>query len=49
MVDHIKKSTTRWTPYEVDENPFKDHSMESLEKRLNGGMGFDHDKANLLS
>lgn len=42
MVDHIKRSTTSWIPYEVNENPFRDQPMEKLKMKLNGLKGVQH-------
>lgn len=42
MVEQIKSKTHEWIPYEADENPFKDMTIEQL-KALNGGMWDDDD------
>ena len=39
MVDEIKSMTNAWTPLEVDENPFKDMSLDELRDTKLGGLG----------
>jgi hypothetical protein len=35
MVDHIRNSTSYWTPMEVHENPLKNSPIEKLFGRVN--------------
>ena len=40
-VEKIKKSGATWTPYEADENPFRNYSVEDIKGLFNPTMEFN--------
>jgi cathepsin B len=42
IINHVKKHATTWTPYEHNENPFKDWTEDEIKNML--GLKIDHTK-----